>query len=125
MDKVVHFEIPTDDMARAQKFYADLFGWKITEVPGRDYHLLFTVETDPKGLPKQPGVINGGMKKREEPGEGPVVVIKVVSIEESLKKITAAGGKTVLSTQPVGDFGLYARFTDSEGNVVGLWQDVK
>ena len=29
MFNVVHFEIPADDVERAQKFYGELFGWKI------------------------------------------------------------------------------------------------
>ena len=34
MDKVQHFEIPADDMARAKKFYGSVFGWRIQDVPG-------------------------------------------------------------------------------------------
>ena len=124
MDKVVHFEISADDISRARKFYEGLFGWKMNEVR-MDYHLVSTVETDETGMPKQPGAINGGMMKRNAPGESPVVVIKVASIDEHLKKIPSAGGKVVLPKQPVGDFGLYARISDTEGNIIGLWQDVK
>ncbi|HLD97299.1 MAG TPA: VOC family protein, partial [Candidatus Nanoarchaeia archaeon] len=60
MDKVVHFEIPADDMTRAEKFYNDNFGWKITKVPmpGGEYFLVNTVDTDEKGMPKSPGAIN-------------------------------------------------------------------
>ena len=28
MPKVVHFELPFDDADRANKFYADVFGWE-------------------------------------------------------------------------------------------------
>jgi membrane protein DedA with SNARE-associated domain len=28
---IVHFEIPADDVARAQKFYKQAFGWKISD----------------------------------------------------------------------------------------------
>ncbi|MDQ1668085.1 MAG: uncharacterized protein QOE40_146, partial [Actinomycetota bacterium] len=27
--RVVHFEIPADDLARAQEFYRSAFGWEI------------------------------------------------------------------------------------------------
>jgi predicted enzyme related to lactoylglutathione lyase len=33
MPTIVHFEIPTDDIERARKFYTDLFGWKIEKMP--------------------------------------------------------------------------------------------
>ena len=41
MDKVVHFEIPAEDMARAQKFYHGVFGWKIDSVPGIQYAMAY------------------------------------------------------------------------------------
>jgi predicted enzyme related to lactoylglutathione lyase len=52
-------------------------------------------------------------------------VINVPSIDEDLKKIEKAGGKVVWTKSPVGDFGFYAQVADTEGNVVGLWEDVK
>ena len=32
MDRVVHFEIPADDLERAKKFYSDNFGWKLNQL---------------------------------------------------------------------------------------------
>jgi predicted enzyme related to lactoylglutathione lyase len=35
--RIVHFEIPSDNnIERANKFYNDLFGWKMEKVPGSD-----------------------------------------------------------------------------------------
>ncbi len=31
--RVVHFEIPADDVERAQSFYQEAFGWQITPMP--------------------------------------------------------------------------------------------
>lgn len=63
---------------------------------------------------------------RRQPGyQAPVIVINVPSIDEYLRKIEKAGGKVVISKMKVGDIGLYARFQDTEGNVIGLWQDLK
>ena len=45
MSNVVHFEIPADDVARAQKFYSELFGWKIEKFTGpcpMDYWMIMT-----------------------------------------------------------------------------------
>ncbi len=30
MDRVVHFEIPADDLERAKKFYGSIFGWELS-----------------------------------------------------------------------------------------------
>jgi predicted enzyme related to lactoylglutathione lyase len=57
------------------------------------------------------------------PGETPILVLEVASIEEHLKKIEAAGGKAQMEILPIGDMGFYTRFVDPEGNVMGLWQN--
>jgi predicted enzyme related to lactoylglutathione lyase len=36
MPTIVHFEIPSDDIEGANKFYNDLFGWKIEKWAGGD-----------------------------------------------------------------------------------------
>jgi uncharacterized protein len=126
MNKVVHFEIPFDDDKRAEKFYKDVFGWQINKFPGMDYYLAITADSEPNQMtPKEPGAINGGLLKRDDTGKAPMIVIDVPSIDEHISKITDAGGKQVMPKVPVGDFGFYARVSDTEGNVIGLWQTAK
>lgn len=125
MDKVVHFEIPVDDLARAKKFYKEIFGWEFNDVPTMDYSIIKTVVTDEKNMPSETGAINGGMMKRVNKGETPVIVIDVPSIDDYLKKLEKAGSKVILPKQKVGDMGLYARITDTEGNVIGIWQSLR
>ncbi|TMI31920.1 hypothetical protein E6H29_04205 [Candidatus Bathyarchaeota archaeon] len=36
--KVVHFEIPADNVERAKTFYKKAFGWQIEKYPGMEYH---------------------------------------------------------------------------------------
>ena len=47
----------------------------------------------------------------------------VDDIDAALEKINALGGSTVLPRQDVGGMGWSAYFKDTEGNVVGLWQN--
>ena len=127
MNKVVHFEIPADDVARAEKFYKDVFGWDIQKIPmpgGSEYIVVKTVESDEKQMPKEAGAINGGMMKRTPDMKGPVIVIDVPNLMEHLKKIKANGGKVIMPTQKVMDMGLYARVKDTEGNIIGVWQNL-
>ena len=126
MNKVTHFEIPFDDVNRAQKFYQNVFGWQIREFPELDYWMATTCETDSSGMkPKDPGAINGGFLKRDATGEAPIIVIDVSNIEEHLQKIEAAGGKVTMPKTQVGQFGLYARVKDTEGNTIGIWQNLQ
>ena len=126
MDKVVHFEIPADDLARANKFYTDVFGWEVKDsgMPGMEYLMATTVATDERMTPKEPGAINGGLMKRQSPKESSVIVINVKNLDQSLAKATSMGGQVVMPKMTVGNMGLYARVTDSEGNVIGLWEDI-
>ena len=125
MNKVVHFEIPFDDESRAQKFYQDVFGWQITKFPEMDYFLAVTTPSDENMKPKEPGSINGGLLKKDPTGNHPVIVIDVPSLDEHIAKIESAGGKTIMPKIAVGDFGLYARVQDTEGNIIGIWQTLK
>ena len=64
MNKVVHFEIPTDDLGRAKEFYGETFGWQLQtmEVGEGEYTIAMTTPIDEKSqLPTDPGAINGGM----------------------------------------------------------------
>lgn len=124
MDKVQHFEIPADDVERAKKFYSEVFGWKISDVPGMNYTLLYTAEVDKNNMAKEKGVINGGMMERGVV-KSPVIVVTVASIEESLEKIKAAGGEAVTEVMTVGDMGLYSYVKDPEGNIIGIWQNLR
>ncbi|MBI4039284.1 VOC family protein [Candidatus Daviesbacteria bacterium] len=123
MDKVVHFEIPADDMARAKKFYEDIFGWKVNPWD-KNYYLCTTVVTDEAMMPQEPGAINGGIQKRDEQVKAPILVIHVSNIDEYLEKVTAAGGTIIHPKVRIDDIIYYARITDSEGNILGLAQDV-
>ena len=124
MDSVVHFEIPASNVGRAKKFYGSIFGWKTENYPAMDYTILHTVETDRKTMkPKQPGAINGGMMKRMGAIKAPVVTINVADIDKAMQKVTKAGGKVVMPKQKVMEMGWNAYVMDTEGNVIGVWQN--
>ncbi len=126
IDKVVHFEIPAEDVERAKKFYEGLFGWDIQKAGEMPYWIVKTVETDDNQMPKEAGAINGGMLKcdgENDPGSKfPTIVIDVKNTEEYCKKVESAGGKIIMEPKKVSDMGIYARIQDTEGNIIGLWQ---
>jgi len=120
---IVHFEIPADDVARAQTFYQSVFGWKIKQMPmpagGIEY---YGVTTRNEG---QPG-INGGLMKRNMPGQHFANYVAVKSIDEFLAKVTASGGSVILPRQEIAPgMGSIAVFKDTEENMMGLYQPSK
>jgi len=127
MDKVVHFEIPVDDLERAKGFYAAAFGWELTTVDmggGNSYTTATTSPVDDQMMPTERGAINGGMMSRESHTPTPVVTIGVDSIDDALKKVGAGGGSTVVPRTPIPEMGAFAYFKDSEGNTMGLWESM-
>jgi predicted enzyme related to lactoylglutathione lyase len=122
MDKVVHFEIPFDDKKRAMKFYGDAFDWQLTDMAEMNYVMAGTVAVNEQRRPTEPGAINGGLFQRPKEAPHPTIYVGVSSVEQTLKKVQAAGGKVVTPKTPIPGMGAYARVTDTEGNVVGLFE---
>jgi predicted enzyme related to lactoylglutathione lyase len=123
MNSVIHFELPAEDMARAEKFYQDVFGWEMNRMMD-EYYTATTIESDENG-PKKPGGINGALAKKSDQYQSTDIVIDVPNLEEHLEKVKAHGGQVLRDPQEVFDMGRFAMFRDTEGNTVGLWQGSK
>ena len=120
--RVVHFEIPFDEGDRARRFYGEAFGWQLQGMPGMGYTLVTTGPSGDEG-PTEPGFVNGGMMSREDsPSPAPILVVDVDSIDDTLARVGALGGRTLRGREPVGDMGFAAYLADPEGNVIGLWE---
>src|SRR3954469_499232 len=105
MGRVVHFEIHADDMERAERFYTGVFGWEAMRTGGPiDYRLLRT------GPPDQPG-IDGAITPRRAPAEGVealiafVCTIAVENMDETVRRVTDAGGQQVIAPRSIPDVG--------------------
>lgn len=123
-NRVVHFEIHAENPERAVQFYSTVFAWKIAAWEGtKDYWLLTT------GDEGDPG-INGGLVRRrgsnplipDQPVNAFVCTIDVASLEETVKKVTSAGGIQVVDKMPVPGVGWLAYCKDTEGNIFGIIQ---
>lgn len=125
---VVHFEIYVDDIARAKKFYSDVFGW-VYEAMGPDMNDYVVVY--PGGVPSSGPAkvgINGGMLKR--PGPAPsdnmaspnayVCMVAVDDIDETMAKVEPAGGRIDMPVNEVPTVGKIAYIRDTEMNLVGV-----
>lgn len=125
MGGVVHFEIPADDQERARNFYRDALGWRIDPLPELNYNIVVTTPSDEQtGLPNQPGAINGGMMAREGELTTPVITVDVEDIDVALGKIEELGGSVLKPKDAIPGMGFYAYFKDTEGNIMGLWENL-
>ena len=119
MTRVVHFEIPADDMERATKFYTKVFGWKISKWEGgMDYRLVST------GDPGTPG-IDGAIMPRSDMASTVVNSVDVPSVDDFIKKVTRNGGRVATPKTPIPGVGYFAYCKDTEGNLFGIMQPDK
>jgi predicted enzyme related to lactoylglutathione lyase len=122
VDKVVHFEIPFENKERAMNFYSQCFGWQLTDMAAMNYVMAETVPVGEDRRPKEAGAINGGLFERPKEAPSPTIYLGVASVDAAIKKVQAAGGKVVTPTTPIPGMGAYGRVSDTEGNVIGLFE---
>jgi len=122
MNRVVHFEIPADNLERAKKFYGENFGWKLNQFGPEmgNYVVVHTGPTDDKGMPQDKAFINGGLMPRDPSASAPILVIAVDDADAAVEKVKKSGGKLVGEILDIPNVGRYARVQDSEGNVIAV-----
>jgi predicted enzyme related to lactoylglutathione lyase len=113
---VAFFEVISPDQERAQKFYAEMFGWQVNADPAMGGYAL--VDTG-----AGEGAIGGGIGTSDDPADSGVkIYMRVDDLEGYLDRAERLGGRRL--GEPIdlpGDFGRIAIFTDPDGNKVGLW----
>ena len=109
---VTWFEIVGTDAAKLQKFYADVFDWKVSP-PMPEMGNYSTVDNEGQGIGGGIGDSMGG------PGRV-TIYIQVDDPQAYLDKVTQAGGKTLMPVTDVADMVTIAMFADPEGHTVGL-----
>jgi predicted enzyme related to lactoylglutathione lyase len=110
---IVHLEIMGKDAPRLQKFYADLFTWKVGEPSGPEFGFYAQVADGSSGLPVGIG---------QEPGGGTrtTAYVQVPDLQATLDQAVALGGKVVVPPTEIPGVVTFAQFSDPEGNVIGL-----
>jgi uncharacterized protein len=109
------------DLGRAKTFYSTvLFGWQMNDFDAENT-MVSTTKTDENGFPQAPGAINGSIYKPDKP-KTPTIVIDVPDIQAHMVKVKGNGGELVDDVVTIPGMGMYARFKDTEENLVGLWQ---
>ncbi len=112
MASVEHFEIPADDVDRAQAFYGKVFGFTFED--WGDGNIMLRTGSD--------AGINGDIHQRG-PVSHPTVVISVDDLEATIAAVLEGGGEHVGEIEAMGETARYAYVKDSEGNVIGLYAD--
>jgi len=113
------FEIPVNDLERAMKFYEKVFDVTLTSESMGDLGMKMAMFPFTPEAPGAPGALVEA-ESYTPSHEGSVVYFSVESIEETLRRINAYGGLTVLPKTGIGNYGFIAHFEDTEGNRLAL-----
>lgn len=109
MARPCYIELPAADIAASKAFYAQAFGWSLTDF-GPSYAATTTGDVD-IGLQGDAG----------EATAAPLTVIQVDDLEAALAAVTAAGGTIA---RPIFGFpgGRRFQFRDPHGNELAVMQ---
>ncbi len=112
------FEIPVQDLARAQRFYESVLGITLRreEIGGSPLAVFPYAESGVGGC------LMAGPGAPAPSTAGTLVYLNAgPSLEATLARVEPAGGRiTTPKVKLPGDMGVFAHVTDSEGNRVGL-----
>ena len=111
---VAWFEIIGRDAIKLQKFYADVFNWKLTP-PAPELGNYSMLDDANRGTG-----IGGGIGQGVEGDSRVTIYIEVDDPQAYLDKVTGAGGKMLMPVTEVTDGVTIAMFADPEGHVIGL-----
>ena len=115
------FEIPTQDIGRAQKFYEAIFG--ITMMPMDMPNIkmrMFPLDdmmTDVGGA-----IVDSGGFHKPSATDGPLIYLQAnPDVQIILDRVVAAGGSIMVpKTEISPEYGFMAVIIDTEGNRIGL-----
>jgi hypothetical protein len=111
---VVHWEINSNNAARLQEFYSQLFGWSVNANNPMNYGLVNT--GSPIGA-------NGGIGQNDpnQPAPPPVTFyVQVPDLQETLNRVVSLGGTIVMPPTEIPNMVTFALFRDPEGNTLGI-----
>ena len=119
INPVVWFEIYVQEMARARKFYEEVFGLTLTQlespIPGMELW-SFPMAQDTPGA-------TGALVKMEgkdSGGGGTLVYFSCADCSAQAAKAASSGGQVFRDKFPIGQYGFIALVYDTEGNMIGL-----
>ncbi|WP_228458709.1 VOC family protein [Chryseobacterium aureum] len=120
---VVYFEIPANDLERAEKFYSGVFNFSFGKEIIDGYEMaLFPFEEKNSGITG--ALAKGAVYKPSKTGV--IIYFKTENIDQTLEKAVQYGGSVLYPKRTDEKYGFaVAEFEDSEGNRIALHETVK
>ena len=110
--KLVHFELPVQDVDRAKRFWSGVFGWEFGDSAMPDFQYFMVRTGEDQG---------GAIFPADEPATNPIVYFDTDDIDASIAKVKELGG-TAEDKTPIPHVGWFTRCVDTEGINFSLFQ---
>ncbi len=112
---IVHIELATTDPEASGKFYSELFGWNVQQIPEMQY-AMFQAEGGPGGgFPTVDGqMTNAGDVK---------IYVGTDDIDATLAKASELGATTLVAKTEIPGMGHFAFFRDPSGTPIGIFSN--
>jgi predicted enzyme related to lactoylglutathione lyase len=109
----VHVELVTKDVAKSKQFYAQMFDWKLEEIPAMDYTIIKVGEGT-----------GGGMLKKPAPNipDNWLPYILVDDAAGATQKARSLGATVAKEVTEIPGYGWFSVILDPTGAAFGLWQ---
>jgi predicted enzyme related to lactoylglutathione lyase len=110
-------DLATPDIEGAERFYGEIFGWEIPELPN-------SAEMGGYRRAKKDGRDVAGVMPLMQEGQPPAwsTYISVDDADAISRAIQENGGTMVAEPMAVAEYGRLALFTDPEGAFFGIWE---
>ena len=114
------FEIPSTDLARAQKFYETVFNLTLIPMDMPAIKMRMFPLEDMMGVGG--AIVDSGGFHKPSTTDGPLIYLNGnPDLQNVLDKVEQAGGKIMVpKTEISPEYGFMAVFIDTEGNRIGL-----
>jgi len=114
------FEIPSTDLARAQKFYETVFSVTLIPMDLQAIKMRMFPLEDMMGVGG--AIVDSGGFHKPSSTDGPLIYLNGnPDLQNVLDKVEKAGGKIMVpKTEISPEYGYMAVFIDTEGNRIGL-----
>ncbi|MGH2793279.1 MAG: VOC family protein [Actinomycetota bacterium] len=109
---VVHFEVVGGDGLELQRFYSDLFGWHIQNMPEMGNYGIVDTHAG--------SGINGGIGGTPDGTNLVTFYIEVADPQAALEKAMQLGGRVAMPVMDIPNIVTLAQFFDPQGNRIGL-----
>lgn len=108
---IIHVELSTHDRDATGKFYSELFGWEVQQMPEMNYATFSTGE----------GVGGGFNPISDDYPAGTITFyVQTDDVDTSLNKAEALGGKIIVPKSPIPGVAWFGMFRDPTGNLVAV-----